>query len=111
MPDMLGNVLGALADPTRRMVVERLLQGPATPGELVADVTITAQSLSRHLHVLEDAGLIFRTREGQRRPCHVAPAGLRMATEWIDQHRATWEGRFARLERHLADKEEKQSDR
>lgn len=104
MTDHLGNVLAALADPTRRAVVERLLHGPATPGELAEDVPMTAQGLSRHLAVLEGAGLIFRTREGQRRPCHIDPSGVAVAASWFDQNRALWESRFARLEKHLAKK-------
>jgi len=104
--DALGDVLGALADGTRRSVVERLLKGPATPGELAGQVPITAQALSRHLSVLEEAGLIYRTRDGQRRPCHVNPEGLRLAGSWIDQHRAVWEHRFSRLEKHIASKGE-----
>ncbi|MDC9823769.1 metalloregulator ArsR/SmtB family transcription factor [Devosia sp. ZB163] len=110
MSDALGTVLAALSDATRRSVVERLLRGPATPGELAKDVTITAQGLSRHLAVLEGAGLIYRTREGQRRPCHLDPAGLRIAASWIDQNRAVWEARFERLEKHVANKREKKSD-
>lgn len=104
MTDTLGTVLAALADVTRRSVVERLLEGPATPGELAERVPMTAQALSRHLAVLEEAGLIYRTRDGQRRPCHLNPAGLGIAGQWLDQHRAVWEQRFQRLEKHIAKK-------
>lgn len=99
----LDGVLASLADPTRRAVVERLLRGPATPGELVKQIApATPQALSHHLAVLEGAGLIYRTREAQRRPCHIDPAGLRLAGRWLDLNRPFWEGSFDRLEQFLS---------
>lgn len=109
---VLDYVLSSLADPTRRAVVERLLRGSATPGELAKEFpTSTPQALSHHLSVLEAAGLIFRTREAQRRPCHIDPRGLRVAVAWIDRNRPFWEGSFDRLAQFLSNEEETESDR
>ena len=104
MTARLDDVLGCLADPTRRAVVERLLQGQATPGELAKQIdTATPQALSHHLAVLEQSGLIFRTREAQRRPCHIDPSGFRVAAAWIDRNRPFWEASFDRLEQFLSE--------
>jgi DNA-binding transcriptional ArsR family regulator len=112
MPRTLDDVLSSLADPTRRAVVERLLRGSATPGELAREIpAATPQALSHHLSVLEGAGLIFRTREAQRRPCHIDPRGLRIAVNWIDRNRPFWEGSFDRLAQFLSNEEETESDR
>lgn len=102
MRDPLGTVLSALSDPTRRSIVERLIHGPATPQELATGKTITPQAISHHLTVLEEAGLIWRSREAQSRPCHLDAAGLRLASGWINQYRAIWEGSFDRLAEHLS---------
>lgn len=107
MHDQLSDVLTALGDPARRSIVERLTRGPATPKELAAGRTITAQAISRHLNVLEAAGLIRRTRNGQQRPCHIDPEGLRVAGQWMDRHRVFWEGSFDRLASYLDHEEEK----
>jgi DNA-binding transcriptional ArsR family regulator len=73
--------------------------------------TSTPQALSHHLSVLEAAGLIFRTREAQRRPCHIDPRGLRVAVAWIDRNRPFWEGSFDRLAQFLSNEEKNESDR
>lgn len=107
----LDEVLASLADPTRRAVIERLLHGPATPGELAAGIaTASPQALSHHLSVLEAAGLIFRTREAQRRPCHIDPRGLRVAVAWIDRNRPFWEGSFDRLGQFLSNEGKTERD-
>lgn len=106
MHDQLSTVLTALGDPARRSIVERLARGPATPKELAAGRTISPQAISRHLQVLETAGLIRRTRNGQQRPCHIDAKGLRIAGQWMDQHRAFWEGSFDQLASYLDDEEE-----
>jgi DNA-binding transcriptional ArsR family regulator len=88
----------ALADPVRRSLIARLSRGPATVNELAEPFPITLQAISRHISVLEAAGLITRTRDGQRRPCHLAPSALEQLTGWIDQYRLTTERRFRRID-------------
>jgi DNA-binding transcriptional ArsR family regulator len=88
----------ALADPVRRALVARLSRGPATVNELAEPFTISKQGVSKHIQVLESAGLITRTRDGQRRPCHLDPAALEALTSWIDTYRLEAERRFRRLD-------------
>ncbi|HZU54752.1 MAG TPA: metalloregulator ArsR/SmtB family transcription factor [Actinocrinis sp.] len=88
----------ALGDPVRRAIVARLSRGEATVNELAALFPITKQAVSRHIGVLEDAGLITRSRDGQRRPCHLDPAALEALTSWIDGYRLAAESRFRRLD-------------
>ncbi|ADB34965.1 transcriptional regulator, ArsR family [Kribbella flavida DSM 17836] len=88
----------ALADPVRRALIARLSRGPATVNELAEPFPITLQAVSRHISVLEAAGLITRTRDGQRRPCHLAPSALEQLTSWIDQYRLETERRFRRID-------------
>jgi DNA-binding transcriptional ArsR family regulator len=104
----LSAAFAALADPTRRGIVARLADGPATPGELAAPLAMSAPALSRHLKVLERAGLIARGREGQRRPCRLAPGGLEAVEDWLNDLRRTWEARLDRLEAHLRAEEERE---
>ncbi len=87
-----------LADPVRRSLIARLSRGPATVNELAEPFPITLQAISRHISVLEAAGLITRTRDGQRRPCHLAPSALEQLTSWIDQYRLTTERRFRAID-------------
>lgn len=88
----------ALADPVRRKLVARLSRGPATVNELAEPFEMTKQGVSKHIQVLEGAGLITRTREGQRRPCHLDPAALESLTAWIDSYRLVAERQFRRLD-------------
>ncbi len=88
----------ALADPVRRQLVARLSRGPATVNELAEPFAMTKQGVSKHIQVLEGAGLITRTREGQRRPCHLDPAALESLTAWIDTYRLVAERQFRRLD-------------
>ncbi|GLK16558.1 ArsR/SmtB family transcription factor [Herbiconiux flava] len=88
----------ALADPVRRSIVARLSRGPATVGSLAEPFAITVQAVSRHIRVLEEAGLVTRSRDGQRRPVHLAPAALEGLTAWIDGYRLEHERRFRRLD-------------
>jgi DNA-binding transcriptional ArsR family regulator len=97
----------ALADPVRRALVARLSTGPATVNELAAPFEITKQAVSKHIQVLERAGLITRTREGQRRPCHLDPAALERLTGWIDGYRLIAERRYRRLDTVLNTLKEK----
>src|SRR5919107_130643 len=88
----------ALADPVRRAIVARLSRGPATVNELAAPFDITKQAVSKHIQVLEHAGLVTRTREAQRRPVHLNPDALEALTAWIDGYRLLHEQRFRRLD-------------
>jgi DNA-binding transcriptional ArsR family regulator len=99
-------VFTALADPTRRDIVARLSLGDATPGQLAEPFAISLQAVSKHLKVLEDAGLISRSREAQRRPCHLETDVLDLTTAWIERYRRRAEERFRRLDAVLASLEE-----
>ena len=97
----LDSTFAALADPTRRAIVARLATGDATVLELAEPFDISLPAISRHLKVLEQAGLIKRGRDAQRRPCRLEPEALAAATEWIDHTRRAWEDRFDRLAEYL----------
>jgi DNA-binding transcriptional ArsR family regulator len=97
----LDSTFAALADPTRRAIVARLAAGDATVLELAAPFEISLPAISRHLKVLEQAGLIKRGRDAQRRPCSLDPEALASATAWIDHTRKAWEDRFDRLADYL----------
>ena len=91
----------ALGDPTRRAIVERLAAGDATVLELAAPFDISLPAISRHLKVLEEAGLITRGRDAQRRPCRLRPEALREVVVWAEHTRRAWEERFDRLDEYL----------
>src|ERR1044071_1576118 len=93
----LDTTFAALADPTRRAILARLAEGEATVNELAAPFSISLPAISKHLKVLERAGLISRGREAQYRPCRLEPAPLNDAASWIDMHRKHWEESFDRL--------------
>src|SRR6188768_2866102 len=88
----------ALADPVRRAIIARLSRGPATVNELAEPFEISLQAVSKHIQVLEHAGLVTRTREAQRRPVHLNPDALEALTAWIDGYRLLHEQRFRRLD-------------
>lgn len=88
----------ALADPVRRAIVARLSRGPATVNELAEPFEISLQAVSKHIQVLEHAGLVTRTREAQRRPVHLNPAALEALTAWIDGYRLAHERQYRRLD-------------
>ena len=100
--DELSRVFSALADPTRRDIVTRLAVGDATVGELAEPYDVTVQAVSKHLKVLEDAGLVSRTREAQRRPCHLEAEVFDLMTKWIERYRQQAEERYQRLDAVLA---------
>jgi DNA-binding transcriptional ArsR family regulator len=100
--DRLSRVFAALADPTRRDIVARLAVGDATVGQLAAPYDVSVQAVSKHLRVLEDAGLVSRTRDAQRRPCHLEAEVFDLMTKWIERYRTQAEERFSRLDRVLA---------
>ncbi|MEQ1618130.1 MAG: metalloregulator ArsR/SmtB family transcription factor [Terricaulis sp.] len=101
MLDPLSAKFAALADPTRRAILARLASGEANVNELAAPFTMSLPAVSKHLKVLERAGLISRGREAQWRPCRLEAAALQPVDEWIAQYRAQWEARFDRLDVYL----------
>jgi DNA-binding transcriptional ArsR family regulator len=103
MPDRLSATLSALADPTRRAILARLAQGEASVGELAAPFSISQPAISKHLKVLERAGLISRGREAQWRPCRLQAAPLQDVANWLKTYRRFWEESFDRLEAYLKD--------
>src|SRR5436309_16067475 len=108
--DQLSNTFAALADPTRRAILGRLAEGEATVNELAEPFPITVQAVSKHLKVLERAGLITRGRTAQRRPSRLAAAPLEDALEWLAGYRRLWEGSFDRLEARLRTREKGPDD-
>jgi DNA-binding transcriptional ArsR family regulator len=98
----LDQAFGALSDPTRRAILARLAQGEATAGELGAPFRLSQPTISKHLNVLERAGLIEQTRDAQRRPRRLRPEAIKAVAEWAESFRALWERRLDNLERHLA---------
>ena len=101
--DELTATFAALADPTRRAILARLAEGEATVNELAEPFPITVQAVSKHLKVLERAGLITRGREAQLRPSRLAGAPLQEAAEWLERYRRFWQGSFDRLDERLGD--------
>ncbi len=99
--DQLSAVFAALADPTRRAILGRLATGEATVNVIAEPFAMSVQAVSKHLKVLEQAGLISRGREAQWRPCRLEIAPLERAADWIEANRAVWHGRMDRLEQHL----------
>jgi DNA-binding transcriptional ArsR family regulator len=99
--EQLDRTFAALADPTRREILARLANGEATVTELAAPFQVTMPAISKHLKVLERAGLISRRRAAQRRPCRLEPAPLAAAMDWLDRYREFLEGSYERLEAHL----------
>ncbi|HEX4442871.1 MAG TPA: metalloregulator ArsR/SmtB family transcription factor [Galbitalea sp.] len=96
----------ALADPVRRALIARLSRGAATVNELAEPFAMTKQGVSKHIQVLETAGLITRSRNGQQRPCHLDPVALEALTAWIDTYRLEAESRFRQLDALLKINEE-----
>ncbi len=99
--DPLSNTLSALADPTRRAILARLSLGEATVNELAEPFEISLPAISRHLKVLEQAGLISRGREAQWRPCKLEAEPLKELDTWLERYRRFWEGSFDKLEGYL----------
>src|SRR3990172_2952713 len=100
--DQLSEVFGALADPTRRAILLRLTEGDANVGELAAPFRVSQPAISRHLRVLERAGLISRSRRATARLSHLEAEPLRDATAWLDRYRAYWDASYERLDELLA---------
>ena len=96
--DPLSTTFAALADPTRRAILARLAQGDATVGELAKPFAMTLPGVSKHLKVLQHAGLVVQGRDAQWRPCRLDPTGLREVSTWVERYRVLWEGRLDRME-------------
>jgi DNA-binding transcriptional ArsR family regulator len=101
--DQLSTTFAALADPTRRAILARLADGEATVNELAKPFPMSLQAVSKHLKVLERAGLITRGRNAQLRPSRLQGAALKDAADWLERYRSFWEGSFDRLNDHLRD--------
>ena len=104
--DLLSTTFAALADPTRRAILARLAQGEATVNELAEPFAMSLPAVSKHLKVLERAGLISRGRSAQWRPCRLDPGPLRDAAGWLEHYRRFWDESFDRLERYLNELQE-----
>jgi DNA-binding transcriptional ArsR family regulator len=102
--DVITLTFAALADPTRRAILARLAKGAATVNELATPFEMSQPAISKHLKVLERAGLISRSREGQTRPCRLETAPLKQLDQWVGNYRTLWEDSFDRLSQHLKSK-------
>jgi DNA-binding transcriptional ArsR family regulator len=100
-PDPLSATFSALADPTRRAILSRLATGEASVTELAQPFAMSMPAISKHLKVLEHAGLIARGRDAQWRPCRLEAGPLRDIADWVEPYRRLWEGRFDRLDAYL----------
>lgn len=99
--DQLSTIFSALADPTRRAILERLAEGEATVNDLAEPFEMTLPAVSKHLKVLEKAGLISRGRNAQWRPCRLQPEPLKEISTWVERYRQFWESSYDRLDAHL----------
>ncbi|MBI1188978.1 MAG: metalloregulator ArsR/SmtB family transcription factor [Alphaproteobacteria bacterium] len=107
--DALTTTFAALADPTRRAILARLAEGEATVNELAAPFAISLPAVSRHLKVLESAGLITRGRDAQWRPCRLEPAALKGLDDWLERYRRFWTGGFDKMQAYLEDLKRKEN--
>ena len=103
LADTLSATFAALADPTRRAILARLIESDCSVTELAAPFAMSQPAVSKHLKVLERAGLVSRGREAQWRPCRLDAGPLKDATEWLEPYRQLWEARFDRLDAYLAE--------
>jgi DNA-binding transcriptional ArsR family regulator len=108
MPDHISSTFAALADPTRRAILARLALGETSVTELAAPFEMSMPAISRHLKVLERAGLIARGREAQWRPCKLKAEPLKRAADWLDEYRRFWEQSFDRLDEYLQELQAKE---
>src|SRR5690349_9867717 len=105
--DPLSATLSALADPTRRAILARLALGEATVNDIAAPFDISLPAVSRHLKVLENAGLISRGRDAQWRPCRLEPQALKSVDEWLEHYRRFWTGSFDKMDGYIAELKKK----
>src|SRR3954452_4834693 len=108
--DRLSVTFAALADPTRRAILARLSRGEATVKQLSEPFQMSGPAVSKHLRVLERAGLIVRGRDAQRRPSKLEAAPLRLVTEWADRYRQFWDASYRRLDEYLSTLEQKEQE-
>lgn len=111
IPDRLSATFSALADPTRRAILARLALGETSVGELAEPFDMSLPAISKHLKVLEHAGLITRGREAQWRPCKLEPAALKPIDEWLEEYRRLWNQRLDRLEDYLKELQAREKKR
>ena len=109
--DRLSSTFAALADPTRRAIVARLAAGEVSVGELAQPFDMSLPAISKHLKVLERAGLITRGRDAQRRPCRLAPDALKGIDHWLERYRQLWTERFDRLDEYLRETQTREKKR
>lgn len=109
--DRLSLIFSALADPTRRAILARLADGEASVTELAAPFAMSLPAVSKHLKVLERAGLIARGREAQWRPCRLEAAPLRVVASWVDAYRAHWDEQLGRLDAYLTEIQQQERER
>ena len=107
--DQLSVTLAAIADPTRRAILERLAEGAATVGELAEPFEMSLPAISKHLKVLENAGLISRGRDAQWRPCQLDAGPLKEVDDWVGRYRRHWEERLDRLDEYLRELQKRES--
>src|SRR5215475_9965279 len=107
--DQLSVTLAAIADPTRRAILERLAEGEATVGELAEPFEMSLPAISKHLKVLEQAGLIARGRDAQWRPCRIAAGPLKDVADWVERYRRHWEESLDRLDEYLRELQTRES--
>jgi len=110
-PDRLDATFSALADPTRRAILARLASGETSVSELAEPFEMSMPAISKHLKVLQRAGLIERSREAQWRPCRLAAAPLKDVSDWLDRYRRFWEESFDRLEDYLSELQKKDAQK
>jgi len=108
LADPISSTFAALADPTRRAILARLAAGETSVTELAQPFEMSLPAVSKHLKVLERAGLIARSREAQWRPCRLEAAPLKDVADWVEDYRRHWEERFARLDEYLRELQEKE---
>jgi DNA-binding transcriptional ArsR family regulator len=111
MADHLSAIFSALSDPTRRAILARLTKGEASVNELAEPFDLSLPAISKHLKVLERAGLIDRARDAQRRPCRIAPDPLKELAEWMEPYRTFWDESFSRLDSYLLEMKPKEEPR
>lgn len=109
--DELSDTFAALADPTRRAILARLAEGEATVNELAEPFHLKLPTVSKHLKVLQHAGLITQGRKAQWRPCRLETAPLKEVADWVDRHRRMWEERFGQLDAYLTELQERETKR
>jgi DNA-binding transcriptional ArsR family regulator len=110
-PDHLSTTFAALADPTRRAILARLARGESSVSELAEPFAMSLPAVSKHLKVLERAGLIVRGREAQWRPCRIETAPLREVADWVERYRRIWEQRLDRLDAYLQELDSREKRR